>query len=74
MREGFFDGAEMNVPCPNCGHETAQTLGWLKRSPQWLCEGCGLTVQLDASDVARGVQEMEEALAELERELKKFGQ
>ncbi|MCD0160114.1 hypothetical protein IHN63_02210 [Deinococcus sp. 6YEL10] len=71
---GFFDGVQLNVPCPNCGHEVPQTLGWLKRSPEWVCVGCGRTVQLDAEQVARSVKEMEDAVADLQREFKKLGQ
>ena len=73
ISKGFFDGAEMDVSCPNCGYKVKKTLGWLKSSPEWTCSGCGKVVKIEASDVARGVKEMEESIADLERAFKKFG-
>lgn len=71
--KGFFDAEKVDVPCPGCGHKVTKTVGWMKRSPEWTCAGCGRDVKLDASQVARSLKQVDDAISQLERTLKKFG-
>lgn len=46
----FLDhDAEIGVPCPGCGHETAKSIGWLKANDEMVCAGCGETINFTAS-------------------------
>ena len=48
------DGQPLAIPCPNCGHETRETIGWFKRHGEYDCTGCDVRIapdftQLDAA-------------------------
>jgi hypothetical protein len=46
----------VNIPCPACGQQTAQTVGGLKKQPAFVC-ACGQPIRVDLTqfkkDVAR---------------------
>lgn len=44
------------IPCPNCGHETKKSLGWLQEHSDFTCAECGLTFQTNGPAFADEVQ------------------
>ena len=48
---GILDGASIDLTCPDCGHKTPKTIGWLRHEPDsFECAGCGETVALDYTE------------------------
>lgn len=69
----FFDGAELDIPCPHCGHKVKKTLGGLQRQSSFPCPRCRQPITVDMRDAARKVEKMNKAVADLQNRLKKFG-
>jgi len=54
---------EMTVPikCPKCGHETEQSLAWLKDDPTLVCPSCGECFKFDgASEIGDAADELDD--------------
>lgn len=56
------DHADLPIPCPECGHETSQKIGWLKTNDQFPCAGCGKSITLDSAEFLRELQGVEKTL------------
>lgn len=41
----------ISIPCPKCGHKTAQLVADLARDPNFACGGCGRTIHADPTPV-----------------------
>jgi len=67
---GFFDDAEIGVPCPACGQETKQRIGWLKTHNQMACAGCGETIDLADAGFREGLARAERAISDFSKGLK----
>ena len=52
-------------PCPHCGHEFAQTFGWLKGNDHVSCPNCKDVVVFDAKQFRIAIEELAEVLASL---------
>lgn len=50
-----FDGAEVAIPCAQCGHKTKRGLGRLKREDGFICAGCGVRVVPDVKQLEKDV-------------------
>lgn len=57
MSERLFDDAEVNVACPQCGHGTKQTVGWLHTHDETICPRCGNLFRMDSTQAIRALQE-----------------
>lgn len=67
------DRAELDIPCPKCGHKTKRTIGSLKREPNIDCAGCGATFDVDLTKFNEGVRKAQQQLEALKKTLKGFG-
>jgi len=65
-------GAELDLPCENCGRKTRKTIGWIKTHKQFTC-GCGTVVRLDTDQFNREIRKVEAAFTNLERSFKGLG-
>lgn len=74
--KGLLDNAQIDVPCPKCGHTTKERLGRLKNNPQLRCIRCGSSIQIDASGpggLAQGAKRIDKSMDEVRRSLTKLG-
>lgn len=60
------------VPCPACSHENLETLARLETDPQITCNGCGKVIQINASELRTGVNQVEKSLLDLKRKIERL--
>jgi hypothetical protein len=65
---GLFDDVTLPIPCPDCGREAEQTIGWIKDNRHFTCP-CGTQITLDADALLRELAEADAAWLELKRTL-----
>lgn len=70
---GMFDSKVITIPCPECGHETKETIGRLKHNPKIPCGGCGKTLAINADKLTAGLKEAEKSIDSLRDTLRNFG-
>ncbi|MBX3482513.1 hypothetical protein [Phenylobacterium sp.] len=56
MADFGLDATELDIPCPQCGHETARSIGRLKREHGLDCGGCGRHIDTDAEELEHQVR------------------
>lgn len=64
-----FDGAELSIPCLKCGAEAKKTIAWLKANDRLTCAACGITINLDTSELMRGLDEADRTLRDFKRSM-----
>ncbi len=69
----MFEDAEIGIPCPKCGHETKQTVGWLKANTEFTCPSCGSVIEVEAEELLTGLKKADKALADFRKTLRGFG-
>ena len=47
---GFLDNQSIEIPCPDCGHKTAKTVGWIKANKKFICR-CGAQINLEIGPI-----------------------
>jgi uncharacterized Zn finger protein len=52
MQQKFDPNATVNIPCPQCGDKTAQTIATLQLSPRLRCPSCGVLFKVDFRKLA----------------------
>ncbi|WP_440105387.1 hypothetical protein [Acidovorax sp. BL-A-41-H1] len=73
---GLLDNHQVDISCAKCGHKFKETLGRLKNNPMLKCTRCGTNIQIDSGGpqgLATGLKKMDNALADLQRSVKKLG-
>ncbi len=73
MAKRFFDDHEIDVPCPQCGHKTKQSIGWLRANKEMTCVGCGVAISLEDKGFRAGLDKVEKSLADLRNTFSGFG-
>jgi transcription elongation factor Elf1 len=68
-----FDNTEIEIPCSGCGQKTAKTVGWLKANGQFVCSGCGATINVDSEQLIAGLDKVDDVVAKLRASLSKLG-
>jgi hypothetical protein len=71
-RGGVFDNTEVEVTCPN-GHPITKKIADLRRSPTFACDVCGATIEVDGSDLDRGLRDVDRAFDDLKKSVRKLG-
>lgn len=71
MTKGLFDDADIDVPCPGCGHENRKTMRWLRDNTQMTCGGCGQPVILENQQLRRDMDDLDQSFGELRRAIEK---
>lgn len=66
-----FDSHAIEIPCQACGKKMSQTIGRLKKDPDLTCP-CGVVTHVDASNLRKGISEVEKSITDLQRNLKKM--
>lgn len=69
----MFDDAEIEIPCTGCSQKTAKTVRWLKSNNQFVCSGCGATINLDSDQLIAGLDKVDDVFAKLRASLQKIG-
>ena len=60
------DAHEISFQCPRCGHDLAETIGYLKANRQLLCGDCGVGINFDTDKLAKATDVLEEAKVALQ--------
>lgn len=60
------------IACPNCGHESEEEIARLEADPEFICPGCGVTIQIDAKDLRAKMRSVDEALESFGKALDDF--
>lgn len=66
--QSIFDKQSISIPCPKCGVNRTETLGWIKSHDSFVCS-CGVTINLDKKDFVRSLDEIDRELANIPREI-----
>ena len=61
----FLAATPFSFPCPRCGYDFHQTLGWFERNNQVTCGNCKETVVFDAEKLRVSLGKLREALEHL---------
>ena len=69
--EDFLGTQQLGFGCSKCGYQLRETIARLKTSPNLVCPGCGITIQVDASQFARKITEMNKAIHDFTKKLSK---
>ncbi len=69
----MFEDQKIGVPCPECGHKTQKTIGWLKTHDKLTCAGCGSNVVIDSEKLFSGIKEAEKTVAKFRKSIRSIG-
>jgi hypothetical protein len=64
---------DLDCDC-DCGATVTSTIGEIRRSPTLTCPKCGVTIQVEGSDVDRGVRNIDRAFDKMDRAIRRIGQ
>ena len=65
----FLGTQQLGFSCSKCGYQLRETITRLKTSPNLVCPGCGITIQVDASQFTRKITEMNKAIHNFTKKL-----
>ncbi|HEV7308382.1 hypothetical protein [Ensifer sp.] len=63
---------EIDIPCPECGHENSQRVAWVKANDELPCEQCGSAIALEDEKHLLVIEQATANIAKLRRSLAKF--
>ena len=58
----FFSDVPFGFPCPHCGHQFEQLLGWFEVNDYFICPNCTERTNLNAAHIRKGLKEARESL------------
>jgi hypothetical protein len=67
----MFDDELMDVPCETCGQGVKVKMSELRKSPTVTC-ACGQQIQVDATDLDRGMQDVDAAEKRMDDAIKRL--
>ncbi len=67
-----LDAAEIELTCPQCGHQFKETLGRLKNDPKLVCPGCSSTIAIEAEGLRDGLESAQESVADFAASIQKL--
>ena len=70
--DDFIGKQKLGFDCLKCGYQLRETVARLKTSPNLICPGCGVNIQIDASQFAGKVTEMNKAIHDFTKKLSKL--
>ena len=65
----LFANEKIAVACPKCGHKIQQTIRRLEQNPKLTCPSCQSIIDVDASELRKGLSEVDKAFDNLRRRL-----
>lgn len=72
MPNELLDSAEIDIPCPNCGHKTAKSFGWLKAHSDFTCAGCNRSIHVDRDQFLGELRKADSSVESLKRTIDRF--
>ena len=60
----------LEIPCSACGEKIPEKIGRLKDSPTLTCTRCGAHINVDATELKRGIESIEKSIDDLRKKLK----
>lgn len=63
---------EIDIPCPECGHEVCKTIDWVKANDELSCRRCGSVIELENEKHLLIIEHVTQSIAKLRRSLAKF--
>ena len=67
-----FDGQEIGIDCPECGHRFSKTIEQIKTSPKHKCHSCGTAIHIDGKDVAKTLRKIGDPAKNLAKEISRI--
>ncbi len=61
----FLSDVPFTFPCPRCGNEFKQTLGWFESNDKIVCPACKETVVFDAKQLRNAMDAVRQGLIAL---------
>ena len=61
MSRQLFDAVEVDIPCPNCGHEAKHRVGWLRMHKNVHCAYCGRRSEIDMEEAIQALEALDHA-------------
>lgn len=69
---GLFDSQSLDIPCPQCGKKTPQTVAWLKANAEMVCPGCQTVIALDRDQLFATIKQVEKRLGRFRQAVRRF--
>lgn len=63
---------EIDIPCPECGHEVSKTVDWVKANDELSCRRCGSVIELESEKHVLIIEHVTQSITKLRRSLAKF--
>ncbi|WP_153318600.1 hypothetical protein [Sinorhizobium meliloti] len=63
---------EIDIPCPECGHEVSKTVDWVKANDELSCRRCGSVIELENEKHLLIIEHVTQGITRLRRSLAKF--
>lgn len=57
-----LNSAQIPIECPQCKHQTQQTIGRLRRNPTLTCPSCRSAFRIDGNDLDQKIRSIEQQL------------
>ncbi|MDX0408504.1 hypothetical protein GOL30_33000 [Sinorhizobium medicae] len=68
----MLNSEEIDIPCPECGHEASKTVDWVKANDELSCRRCGSVINLENERPFLIIAHVTRRIAKLRRSLAKF--
>lgn len=66
---GLLDNSMVGINCPECGHKTNKSIGWVKNNKGFTC-ACGTNILLEDSAFKTKIDELDRSFTEFQNALK----
>ncbi|MDX0065918.1 hypothetical protein GOB13_23315 [Sinorhizobium meliloti] len=63
---------EIDIPCPECGHEVSKTVDWVKANDELSCRRCGSVIELENEKHLLIIEHVTQSITTLRRSLARF--
>lgn len=69
MAKDLFDDQSIEIPCSGCGEKAKKTIAWIRANDRYVCAGCGVEIILERDKLLAGLDQANERIAKLMRDL-----
>ena len=74
MSDKIFDAVVIDIPCGYCGHSSQRSIQWLRETPSYKCEKCGVTeFDMTNEKFRQKIDEAEKSVKDFLNNIKKMG-
>jgi len=64
-----LESAPIEFECPKCTHKIQKTIGWLTSHKNMICDGCGVTINLNMNDLSAGMKKIDDAIDRIPKDI-----